>query len=213
MTYATGSFYEEIQSVEGGFAIWSTTVDSRLASDEEAIAGKFNQPIGTTSQYIRGDGSLATFPTIPSLPIAISNVTGLLTALEEKAATSHTHVINDISNASPLGKTLMAVASVGAARSAILSMQTHIADSATNAPVDCPTNAPNDAPTNLNVITTLLGALVGQVNATNDRQNQIANNCNSIGTKVNAGFGILNTLAGKFNLSLDILETNNLMAA
>lgn len=27
------------------------------------LAGKFNQPTGTTSQYIRGDGSLATFPT------------------------------------------------------------------------------------------------------------------------------------------------------
>jgi hypothetical protein len=30
------------------------------------VPGKFNQPTGTTSQYIRGDGSLATFPAIPS---------------------------------------------------------------------------------------------------------------------------------------------------
>ena len=30
------------------------------------VPGKFNQPTGTIAQYIRGDGSLATFPTIPS---------------------------------------------------------------------------------------------------------------------------------------------------
>jgi hypothetical protein len=29
------------------------------------INGKFNTPSGTTSQYVRGDGSLATFPTVP----------------------------------------------------------------------------------------------------------------------------------------------------
>lgn len=28
-----------------------------------ALAGKFNTPLGTTAQYVRGDGSLATFPT------------------------------------------------------------------------------------------------------------------------------------------------------
>ena len=30
------------------------------------VPGKFNQPTGTTAQYLRGDGTLATFPTIPS---------------------------------------------------------------------------------------------------------------------------------------------------
>lgn len=30
------------------------------------LAGKFDTPAGTTSQYIRGDGSLATFPSIPA---------------------------------------------------------------------------------------------------------------------------------------------------
>ena len=33
---------------------------------QAALNGKFNNPIGTISQYIRGDGSLATFPTITS---------------------------------------------------------------------------------------------------------------------------------------------------
>ena len=31
---------------------------------QSALDGKFDDPIGTTSQYIRGDGSLATFPTV-----------------------------------------------------------------------------------------------------------------------------------------------------
>jgi hypothetical protein len=33
---------------------------------QNALDAKFDDPTGTTSQYIRGDGSLATFPTIPS---------------------------------------------------------------------------------------------------------------------------------------------------
>jgi hypothetical protein len=35
-------------------------------TDWTTFNGKFNTPSGTTSQYLRGDGSLATFPTIPS---------------------------------------------------------------------------------------------------------------------------------------------------
>jgi hypothetical protein len=31
-----------------------------------ALAGKFNAPAGTTSQYVRGDGTLATLPTTPA---------------------------------------------------------------------------------------------------------------------------------------------------
>jgi hypothetical protein len=33
---------------------------------QTALDGKFDDPTGTTSQYLRGDGSLATFPAIPS---------------------------------------------------------------------------------------------------------------------------------------------------
>jgi hypothetical protein len=36
------------------------------SSDWTAFNGKFNTPTGTTSQYLRGDGSLNTFPTIPA---------------------------------------------------------------------------------------------------------------------------------------------------
>lgn len=56
----------------------------------------------------------------------------------------------------------------------------HIADAATN------------APTNLNVITTLLGTLTGEVNATNTKQND---------------------LATKFNTLLDRLEASGLLAS
>jgi hypothetical protein len=36
------------------------------SGDWTTFNSKFNTPTGTTSQYVRGDGSLATFPTIPS---------------------------------------------------------------------------------------------------------------------------------------------------
>jgi hypothetical protein len=36
------------------------------STDWSTFNGKFNTPSGTTSQYVRGDGSLATFPTIPT---------------------------------------------------------------------------------------------------------------------------------------------------
>lgn len=44
-------------------------ITGTLASQTDlqaALDDKFDEPTGTTSQYIRGDGSLATFPTIPS---------------------------------------------------------------------------------------------------------------------------------------------------
>ena len=38
---------------------------------QTALNGKFNNPTGTTAQYIRGDGSLATFPAIPTPPSTV----------------------------------------------------------------------------------------------------------------------------------------------
>jgi hypothetical protein len=37
------------------------------STDWSTFNGKFNTPSGTTSQYVRGDGSLATFPSLPLL--------------------------------------------------------------------------------------------------------------------------------------------------
>lgn len=73
---------------------------------------------------------------------------------------------------------------------AYVSPDSHIADA--------PTNAPDNSPTNLNVLTTLLGSLVGQVNSTNANQNQIADN--------------LNATAAKLNLVLAALEAHGILA-
>ena len=43
-----------------------TTNGYLLSSDWLIFNGKFNTPTGTTLQYLRGDGSLATFPVIPA---------------------------------------------------------------------------------------------------------------------------------------------------
>lgn len=48
--------------VSNDSTVVGTDVDDALNTLEN---GKFNTPSGTTSQYVRGDGSLATFPTLP----------------------------------------------------------------------------------------------------------------------------------------------------
>lgn len=64
----------------GGYGI-TDGVD--ITTFNNALATKFNTPTGTTSQYIRGDGSIATFPTIPSAQVnsdwnAVSGVSQIL---------------------------------------------------------------------------------------------------------------------------------------
>lgn len=46
------------------------------------LSAKFNTPVGSTNQYLRGDGTLATFPAIPTVPTNVSaftNDSGYLT--------------------------------------------------------------------------------------------------------------------------------------
>lgn len=46
------------------------------------LSAKFNTPVGSTNQYVRGDGTLATFPAIPTVPTNVSaftNDSGYLT--------------------------------------------------------------------------------------------------------------------------------------
>lgn len=50
------------------------TADGSISSIMAAIAAKFTTPGGTTVQYVRGDGTLATFPTIPSTSRATSTL-------------------------------------------------------------------------------------------------------------------------------------------
>ena len=53
---------------DGGSAIWGqiTGTLSNQTDLQNALNAKFDDPTGTTAQYLRGDGSLATFPTITS---------------------------------------------------------------------------------------------------------------------------------------------------
>lgn len=68
------------------------------------LSGKYNVPTGSTNQYVRGDGSLATFPTIPSVNYPVVSVNGktgsvvLSNTDVGAAAISHTHAISDITN-------------------------------------------------------------------------------------------------------------------
>jgi hypothetical protein len=58
-----------INSSPGGPVSWGS-ITGTLSSQtdlQNALNAKFDNPTGTTSQYIRGDGSLATFPTIPTV--------------------------------------------------------------------------------------------------------------------------------------------------
>jgi len=60
VSYSTGS--------SGGAAVWGSITGtlSNQTDLQNALNSKFDDPTGTTSQYLRGDGSLATFPAIPS---------------------------------------------------------------------------------------------------------------------------------------------------
>lgn len=57
--------------------------------------------------------------------------------------------------------------------------------------IDASTNAATNAPTNLNVVTTLLGSLTGEVNAANTRYNDLAGKYNDLANKTNSLFAHL----------------------
>lgn len=50
----------------GGASVWGSITGtlSNQSDLQTALDGKFDDPTGTTSQYLRGDGSLATFPSL-----------------------------------------------------------------------------------------------------------------------------------------------------
>ena len=66
LMYDVVSNWPKIGTIDSTLA-WSGTV---LGVNPLTLAGKFNTPTGTTAQYIRGDGSLATFPAIPTRSFA-----------------------------------------------------------------------------------------------------------------------------------------------
>jgi hypothetical protein len=71
-----GSAYESI----GGSATWGSITGTLSAQTDlqAALDAKFDDPTGTTSQYIRGDGTLATFPAIPGGTVTSVGTTGLI---------------------------------------------------------------------------------------------------------------------------------------
>lgn len=110
------------------------------ASDmTSAMAGKMNaNPGGSTSEYVRGEGSLATFPTIPSATSQLSNDTGFIngstlvsalspyaqtstvnTGLAGKSDTGHTHTASQISDSTTVGRGVLTAADAASARAAI----------------------------------------------------------------------------------------------
>lgn len=65
------------------------------------LAGKYNSPTGTAAQYLRGDGSVATFPSIPAAQVnsdwnAVSGVSQILNKPTTFTPSAHTHVISDV---------------------------------------------------------------------------------------------------------------------
>lgn len=71
---ASLSGYVTTSSLSTSLSGYATT--SALTS---GLSSKFNAPTGTASQYVRGDGTLATTPIIPTVVSAFSNDAGYLT--------------------------------------------------------------------------------------------------------------------------------------
>jgi hypothetical protein len=68
-TDLSAAFYWNGSAWNSASAIWGSITGtlSNQTDLQNALNAKFDDPTGTTSQYIRGDGSLATFPTVPSV--------------------------------------------------------------------------------------------------------------------------------------------------
>lgn len=65
-TYSSGGYgYLVRNSTSGNFETRSISI-SDISNLQTSLDAKYNTPTGTTAQYVRGDGSLATFPAVPS---------------------------------------------------------------------------------------------------------------------------------------------------
>jgi hypothetical protein len=63
------TIYDLIISSPPGTVVWGNIIGTLSDQDDlqDALDAKFNNPTGTISEYIRGDGTLATFPTTSSV--------------------------------------------------------------------------------------------------------------------------------------------------
>jgi len=219
MEYLPGSFYQNlmdrvatVESVEGGLQDWASDMNETSAEMqqwEHDFEIEMNSRLGVIedADLVARCGTLET-----DLSFLNGRVGAAETAINGKAPSVHTHTAAQISNASTIGRTMLTAATADDVRAAIMSPQSHIADADNSTLTGVVTNAPNNAPTNLNVLTTLLGALTGEVNATNGRQNLIADACNTNANKLVAVAAIVKDIAGKLNLTFDALEANRIVA-
>jgi hypothetical protein len=81
------------------------------SGDWTTFNGKFNTPSGTTSQYVRGDGSLATFPTLPLVYKSAADTAGYQstanTAVYTQLIPANTFAAGDIIRVSYRAKKLL----------------------------------------------------------------------------------------------------------
>lgn len=73
-------------------------LDSSTQGILSSVSGKLNTPIGTTLQYLRGDASLATFPTIPTDNNQLGNGSGFTTASSTNTFTNKSGNISQWTN-------------------------------------------------------------------------------------------------------------------
>lgn len=72
-----------LDAIAAGGAAWGG-ITGTLSSQTDlnnALNNKFDNPVGTINQYIRGDGSLDTFPSIPTLTSDLTNDSGFITGI------------------------------------------------------------------------------------------------------------------------------------
>lgn len=83
--YDTSINLPKLGTLDSTLGWYSGQVMGLSASKNAEIVGKFTAPTGTTAQYLRGDGSLSTFPTTVS---SFSNDAGYLTGITSGQVTS-----------------------------------------------------------------------------------------------------------------------------
>ena len=109
-----GTTYE---SMGGGTAVWGGITGTLSAQTDlqAALDAKFDDPTGTTSQYIRGDGTLATFPSIPGGTVTSVGTTGLISGgpITSSGTITTSMATNKLVGRSTAGTGIMEEISVG----------------------------------------------------------------------------------------------------
>jgi hypothetical protein len=106
-TIGTGTTGTDFAVVSSGtshtFNLPTASASNRGAlstADWSTFNGKFNTPSGTTSEYVRGDGTLATFPTLPVVFKSVTDSTGYIgianTVVFTQLIPANTFAIGDV---------------------------------------------------------------------------------------------------------------------